>query len=162
MFSFFRKGASPTASLAIQQAVVKQGLPIGMSVNRLRVLSRQGNYAGRSVRYFLAFDADQAAQGGVAVRTFGDLDARPDLVIGSGHVERDGVVALTPREPTSITAPSPSRASADRMGHADDAHLVFWDAEGSRSSAAHLSEAASTWQNARSTQATEPGPLKDG
>jgi hypothetical protein len=160
MFSFFRNIASPKSSLAIQQALVQQGLPLGMSVNRLRVLTRQGNYAGRSVRYFRAFDVDQAAQGGVAPRTFNELDAHPDLVVGSGHVERDGAVALTRREPSTI-APSPTRASADRAGHADDAHLVFWDAEGSRSSAVHLSEAAASWHNARSTGATEPALLKD-
>jgi hypothetical protein len=162
MFSFFRKGASPASSLAIQQALVKQGVPFGMSVNRLRVLTRQGNYAGRSVRYFRAFDADQAAQGGLAPRTFDDLDAHPDLVIGSGHLEREGGVVLTRREP-STRAPSPTRASADRIGHADDAHLVFWDAEGSRTSAVHLSEAAATWHNARSSQATGvsgPGAIR--
>ena len=124
MFSFFRKGPSPASSLAIEQALVKQGLPFGMSVNRLRVLTRQGNYSGRSVRYFRAYDADQAAQGGLNPRTFDELDAHPDLIIGSGHVERDGGVALIRREPSTL-APSPTRASADRLGHADDAHLVF-------------------------------------
>jgi hypothetical protein len=128
MFGFLRKGASPATSLAIQEALVKQGLPFGMSVNRLRVLTQQGNYSGRSVRYFLAFDADQAAQGGLAVQTFNDLDAHPDLVIGSGHVELGGAISLTRRQLPS-SAPSPTRAQADRAGHADDAHLVFWDAE---------------------------------
>jgi hypothetical protein len=99
MFSFFRKGVSPKSLLAIQQALVKQGLPFDMSVNRVGVLTRQGNYAGRSVRYFRAFDADQAAHGGVAIRKFHELDARPDLVIGSGHVEHDGGVVLTRRDP---------------------------------------------------------------
>ena len=160
MFGFLRKGPSPASSLAIQQALVQQGLPFGMSVNRLRVLTRQGNYAGRSVRYFCAFDTHQAAQGGVVVRTLNDLDAYPDLVVGSGHVERDGAISLTRREPPTTT-PSPTRAQADRAGHADDAHLVFWDAVGSRSSAVHLSEAAASWHNARSTQTTEPPLLKD-
>jgi hypothetical protein len=139
MFGFLRKGASPASSLAIQQALVKQGLPFGMSVDRLRVLTRQGHYAGRSVRYFLAYDAQQAAQSGLALRTFEELDAHPDLVVGSGHLERDGAMALTRREP-SITAPSPIRASADRTGHADDAHIVFWDADGSQSPAVRVAE----------------------
>ena len=99
MFGFLRRGPSPRTSLAIQQALVQQGLPFGMSVNRLRVLTRQGNYAGRSVRYFLAFDADQAAQGGLTPRTFKDLDTQPDLVVGSGHIERDGAISLTRRQP---------------------------------------------------------------
>jgi hypothetical protein len=109
MFGFLRKGPSPKSLLAIQQALVQQGLPFGMSVNRLRVLTRQGNYAGRPVRYFYAFDADQAAQGGVAVRTFKDLDTHSDLVLGSGHVERDGAISLTRRQPPR-PARSPTRA----------------------------------------------------
>src|SRR5437667_10492689 len=106
MFSLFRKGASPASSLAIQQALVKQGLPFGMSADRLRVLTRHGNYSGRSVTYFRAFDADQAAQSGLAPRIFDDLHAHLDLVIGTGHVERDGGVALIRRDP-STKAPSP-------------------------------------------------------
>jgi hypothetical protein len=124
MFSLLRQATSAKSSLAIQQALVRQGLPFGMSVNGLRVLTRKGNYAGRSVRYFSAFDLDQAAQGGVAVRTFNDLNAHPDLIVGSGHVERDGAVSLTRRE-SRTTAPSPTRAPTDRADHADDAHLVF-------------------------------------
>jgi hypothetical protein len=101
MFSFFRKGASPQSLHAIQQALVKQGLPFGTSVNGLRVLTRQGSYDGRSVRYFRAFDAGQAAQGGIAPLIFDDLDAHPDLVIGSGHVERGGAVSLMRRQPST-------------------------------------------------------------
>ncbi len=129
MFGFLRRGPSPASSLAIQQALVQQGLPFGMSVNRLRVLTRQGNYVGRSVRYFRAFDADQAAQSGVAVQTFDDLDAHPELVIGSGHVEREGAVSVT-RGLRPTTAPSPTRTQADRAGHTDDAHLVLGNPEG--------------------------------
>jgi hypothetical protein len=159
MLSFFRKTTSPESSLAIQQALLREGLPFGPSVNRLNVLTQQGSYAGRPVRFFRAFDTEQAAQGGVAVRTFNDLDAHPDLVVGSGHVERDGTVSMTRREPPT-TAPSPIRARADRTGHADDAHLVFWDAEGSSSSAVHLSEAGASSHHASSTPATEPALLR--
>ena len=113
MFSFFRNTASSKSSLAIQHALVQQGLPFGMSVDTLRVLTRKGNYAGRSVRYFLAFDADQAAQGGLTPRKFDELDAHPDLVIGSGHVERDGAISLTRRQPPR-SAPSPRPTPADR------------------------------------------------
>jgi hypothetical protein len=153
MFSFFRNVASTESSPAIQQALVHQGLPLGVSVNRLRVLTRKGNYAGRSVHYFRAFDVDQAAKSGVAPRTFNELDAHPQLIVGSGHIERDGAVALIRRDP-STTAASPSRTSADRAGHADDAHLVFWGAESSHGLAASGHDAASTGT-------TEPALLKD-
>jgi hypothetical protein len=40
------------------------------------------------------------------------------------------------------------RVPADRSLHQDDHHLVFWNADTSQASAAHLSKAAGTWQQA--------------
>jgi hypothetical protein len=48
------------------------------------------------------------------------------------------------------------REPADRTAHQDDQHLVFWNAESSQASAAHLSEAAGTWQLAVSKQPAAP------
>jgi hypothetical protein len=155
MFSFLRNAGSQELSAALQQALVQQGLPLGTTVKTLRVLTTQGSYAGRSVRYFRAFDPNQAGQRNVTVRTFKDLDTHPELIVGSGHVEQGGAVSLTERV-TAIASPTPGREQADRAAHGDDEHLVFWDAETSRSSATHLSEAAASWQQARSTEASEP------
>ncbi|GAC1315009.1 MAG: hypothetical protein NVSMB2_05510 [Chloroflexota bacterium] len=136
MFGFLRRGPSPAASDAIRQALFQHGLPTGTTVNSLRVLTRQGNYSGRSVRFFSAFDEEQARHSGVVVRSFDDLEAHPRLVIGSGHVEHNGVVTLTHYE-SSATAPAPARAQADRGGHTDDAHLVFPGSHTPDGSAAH-------------------------
>jgi hypothetical protein len=152
MFSFLRNTSPHQPSVALQQALTQQGLPLGLPANTLRVLTAQGKYAGRAVRYFRVFDPHGAAQGNLTVRTFEDLDAHPELVLGSGHVEHDGALALTERA-TVMAAPTPNRERADRAAHPDDERLVFWNAEASRSSAAHLSEAASTWLHARSSQA---------
>jgi hypothetical protein len=145
MFSFNRKTSSPQPPQTLQQALTQQGLP------GLRVLLTRGSYAGRSVRFFRAFNPIGAAH----IQTFKDLDAHPELVLGSGHIENDGVFALAERVSSSV-APTPARELADRALHADDERLVFWNAEASRVSAVHLSEASATWHQARSTQAVEP------
>ena len=157
MFRFLRDTSPHQPSLALQQALSHQGLPPDLPVESLRVLTMNGRYAGRSVRYFRVFDPHRSDQRDVSVRAFKDLDGHPELVVGSGHQEHDGALALTERV-AAAPAPTPTRERADRAVHADDEHLVFWDAEGSSSSAAHLSEAAATWLHARSTQPAELVP----
>jgi hypothetical protein len=152
MFSFLRDTSPHQPSLALQQALAHQGLPF---VNTLRVLSTPGSYAGRAVKYFRVFDTHGAAHDSLSIRAFRDLDSHPELVVGSGHVEHDGALALTERAPATPGS-TPTREPADRTAHPDDERLVFWNAEGSRSSAAQLSEAAATWQHARSSQMEEP------
>jgi hypothetical protein len=153
MFSFMRSTSPREPSVALQQALTQQGLPHGLSVKTLRVLATQGKYAGRPVRYFRVFDP--AARGQISVQAFSDLDSHPELVVGSGHMEQNGALSLA--GPTTVTASlTPARERADRALHADDEHLVFWNAAASHSSAAHLSEAAATWHVARSRRAAEP------
>jgi hypothetical protein len=87
------------------------------------VVESHGRYAGRNVRYVRVFDPVRAAELAVAVQRFSDLDSYPSLVLWSGHVERDGLVAIT-RTPGPALG-SPTRSLADRAGHADDERLVF-------------------------------------
>jgi hypothetical protein len=155
MFSFLRNPSSHQPSRALQHALTQQGLPAGLSATTLRVLTTNGRYAGRSVRYFRVFDPLRLAHGDKSVRGFRDLDARPELVLSSGHMEHDGALAMTERLPAMAQPVSP-RERADRAAHADDEHLVFWNSQASRSSAQHLSEAAASWHQARSTQPVEP------
>jgi hypothetical protein len=126
MFDFLRTYGSREPSLALQQALLEQGTPSDVSVTSLRVLTRSGSYAGRAVRYFRVFDPRQAAQNNLSVRKFTDLDGRPGLIVGSGHIDQHGVVHLAAREPATATpAPAPTRVPAARAKHADDQHLVF-------------------------------------
>jgi len=155
MFNFFRDTSPRRPSLALQQALTKQGLPVGMLVNTLRVLTTRGQYAGRGVSFFRVFDPQGAARGAVAVHTFNDLTLHPELVMGSGVMEHDGAVNLSDRVGLASTT-TPTRALADRAAHADDEHLVFWNQKASHTSAAHLSEAARTWHNARLSQPAAP------
>ena len=51
-----------------------------------------------------------------------------------------------PAVAVSVSVATPLvREPADRSLHQDDQHLVFWNADASQASAAHLSEAATTW-----------------
>jgi hypothetical protein len=60
----------------------------------------------------------------VVVQRYSDLDEYPSLVLWSGHVERDGIVAIT-RGAAAIDTGAPTRVQADRTSHADDERFVF-------------------------------------
>jgi len=53
---------------------------------------------------------------------------------------------------TPLVATPLVREPADRSLHQDDQHLVFWNADASQASAAHLSEAATTWHQGVSSK----------
>jgi hypothetical protein len=76
------------------------------------------------VSYFRAFDPIRVAERGLQVQAFTDLDAHPDLVLGSGHVESDGAVVLSKRHDSRVTG-TPVRSEADRSAHTDDEQVVF-------------------------------------
>jgi hypothetical protein len=124
MFGFNRKSGEQSSSTAILRALEGDGLPPGMdAASALGVVQSRGSYAGRSVTYFRAYDRARAAERGVDVHAFGDLDAHADLVLRIGHVEKDGAVVITWRAP-SPDAATPMRERADRALH-DDERWVF-------------------------------------
>ena len=145
MFNFLHRSAPCYPS--VRQTLVNAGLLSPTEHDALTVLEKRGSYSGRRVNYFRAFNPTHA--GGIRVRTFADLDAHQDLVLGSGHVEREGMVVLNSRP--EQTHAVPIREPADRAAHADDQRLVFWDAEVARSSGVTLSEPAAVWLQAQST-----------
>jgi hypothetical protein len=104
MFSFLRKSQPHHPTTAIAQALVRDGLPPGMDPSTLAVVEQAGAYSGRGVKYFRVFDPIRAAERSTVVRAFADLDAHPELVFGSGHVEKDGGVVLTRRDRTGQPA----------------------------------------------------------
>jgi hypothetical protein len=105
-------------------ALANDGLPPGMDPATLQVVQHRGSYSGRQVNNFRAFDPLRAAERSIQVRTFDDLDNHPELVLGAGHVERDGAVVLIKRSVPRAT-PTPSRSQASRADHADDERVVF-------------------------------------
>lgn len=131
VFSNRSKPRYPT----IRQALVTAGLSTAGNRAQVAVLEKHGQYAGRRVNFFRAFEP-----------------GHQDVLLGSGHVERDGLVIVNYR--SKAEGATPARQPANRAEHADDERLVFWNAEAARSSVAPLSEAAATWQRAR----TSPNP----
>ena|SRR5215216_630894 len=126
MFSFLRRSSVRSRELPamIRTALVNDGLSPTIDLNGLRMLEQRGSYSGRSVNFFRVFDATTAAKRGVRPTSFADLDAHPDLLVGTGHIEHGGAVALSTRT-KSEAAPAPSRELADRRDHGDDERLVF-------------------------------------
>ena len=124
MFSLFRKSQPRQLTAAMTRALVSDGLPPGMQPSTLSVVLQHGSYSGRRVSYFRIFDPIRLAERGLQVQAFSDLDAHPDLVLGSGHVESDGAVVLSTRRDSQVTS-TPVRSEADRSAHIDDERIVF-------------------------------------
>jgi len=125
MFDFLRTPAPHGPSAAIARVVEQAGLPadVGHS-SMLRVVESRGRYSGRKVLFIRVFDPVRATECAVAVQRYRDLDEFPSLVLWSGHVEGDGIVALT-RSAAITGSGTSTRGHADRAVHADDERFVF-------------------------------------
>jgi hypothetical protein len=124
MLGFLRTPDPRSPCAAISHVVEQAGLPADVSrASMLRVVESRGRYSGRKVLFVRVFDPARAAACAVVVQRFGDLDPYPSLVLWSGHVERDGTVAITRSAPAAV-AGTPTRAHADRTAHPDDERFV--------------------------------------
>jgi hypothetical protein len=95
MFSFLRRSAPKSPNPAICRALEKEGLPSWVgSPSMLRIVQSRGRYVNRKVTYIRVFDPVQAAERSLDVRSYGDLDSAPDLVVKSGHIEEDGTIVM--------------------------------------------------------------------
>jgi hypothetical protein len=130
MFKFMHR--SQRRYPTIREALVQSGVSNAANPTLVSVLETHGLFSGRRVNFFRAFEP-----------------SHKDLLLGSGHVEKEGLVIVDSRLGTE--GATPARALADRDAHKDDERLVFWDAEGARTSEASLSAPAATWLQARST-----------
>ena len=126
MFNLFRKSQPQHPTAAIVQAMTTDGLPPGMDAATLTVLQQRGSYSGRKVSYFRVFDPLRVSDRPFKVNEFGDLDAHPELVVGSGHVEQNGAVVLTRMDRTHSSGAF-ARSEAVRADHDDDERFVFPD-----------------------------------
>ena len=125
MFNLFKKSSPRQPRATIITALTADGLK---SSSPLSVVERNGSYSGRSVTYFRVFDASRVADRGLQVRDFPDLDTHADLILGEGHVEREGAVVLSRRTGAAEpTANAYSRSEANREAHGDDEQFVFPD-----------------------------------
>ena len=125
MFGFPRASAPKRPSAGICQVIERAGLPSGVSqASALRVVEERGRYSGRKVSFVRVFNPAHAAENAVNVQRYADLDTHPDLVLWSGHIEGDGLAAITRCVP-AISAEPPTRAPADRAPHDDDERFAF-------------------------------------
>ena len=79
MFKFLSR-SSDRRSASIRQALVKAGLSAAADPAKVSVVQRKGNYSGRPVRYFRAFEP-----------------GHEELPLRSGFVEREGGVVVNRR-----------------------------------------------------------------
>jgi hypothetical protein len=122
----------------IRQALVQAGLSGAVDPTSVAVQEQSGQYSGRRVTYFRAFEP-----------------GHQDLLLASGHVEDNGQVVVNTRRTSEGQVPD--REPAVRADHADDERLVFWDPASAQLSQATVSAQAVTWQQARSTEASDHG-----
>jgi hypothetical protein len=125
MFDFLHRSATHYPS--IREALVTAGVPSAADPAVLSVLKHQGSYVGRQVNFFRAFDPTSLTARTKHIQTYADLDANAELVLGSGHVEREGLVVVNGRK--TAEGPTPLRWKADRAIHADDERFVNRNAE---------------------------------
>jgi hypothetical protein len=135
MFNFFSRSHARDAT--IRQALAQSGVSAATDPTRVAVLENQGQYSGRRVTFFRAFEP-----------------GHQDALLASGHVEHEGVVVIN--SPRELHDNPGARVPANRADHADDERLVFWDADSARVSEAALSAPAATWLHARSTSEHQP------
>ena len=140
MFAFLRRSGGQGTSGAIVRALQADSLAQLTDVSALTVVESAGSYSGRRVTFFHVLDPSRAAgqaAGGRKRLTYRDAASHPDLVLRSGHLERDGTVVLYQvREAVEAGANGgtampqdtvPSRERANRAAHSDDEHVIFPD-----------------------------------
>jgi hypothetical protein len=125
MFEFLHRSAPRHPS--VREALVASGVPTAANPAAVAVLNHAGSYVGRHVNFFRAFDPSTPAARTSHIQTYADLDGHAELVLGSGHVEREGQVVVYGRQ--AAEGPTPSRWKADRATHADDERFVNRNAE---------------------------------
>jgi hypothetical protein len=107
----------------VTQALLGSGVPAELDPAMLSVVQQRGSYAGRRVTYFRVFDPARNAEQAVVIRQYTDLDACPELVVASGHIEQDGALVLARPESASTPART-ERLGTHRSVHADDEGIV--------------------------------------
>jgi hypothetical protein len=119
----FRRSPSADSGHRGTHTRLGSGPPAQRDPAMLSVLQQHGWYAGRGVTYFRVFDPARSAERAVVIRQYTDLDACPELVVASGHIEQDGAMVLARPESASTPART-ERLGTDRSVHVDDEGIV--------------------------------------
>jgi hypothetical protein len=115
MFSFLRRSAPTSPNAAICRALEKEGLSTWVgSPSMLRIVQSRGRYVNRKVTFIRVFDPVQAAERALDIRSYGDLDSAPDLIVKSGHIEEDGTIVMN-HDASTPAATTQVRTRAGRI-----------------------------------------------
>ena len=128
MLNFFRRsrsGQPPTKLIARAMATSEQAS--GLDPARLGVVEESGSYSGRQVTYFRVYDPVQVGERSLELRAYADLDGHPELILGSGHIEKNGTVVLSHRERPAGPTGALTRSEAVQADHTDDERVMFPD-----------------------------------
>jgi hypothetical protein len=125
MFKFFGKSQFQHPTKLIAQAMVDSGQAPGRDPATLGVVEQSGQYSGRQVTYFRVYDPVQVGERSIKIQAYADLDDHPELVLGSGHLEKNGALVLSRRERPAGTTVAFTRSEAVQADHADDERVMF-------------------------------------
>lgn len=116
MFSQLRELLTRSNSLPIPssiQTVLQSQYNLDREAMRsLRCKERDGNFAGRPVRYIRVYDPSQYASRGKRIRSYHDLDRNKEGILFEGYVDKQGHAYISDRRPGIESAGSGEAASS--------------------------------------------------
>jgi len=62
---------------------------------RLRVVQSRGFLGNRAACFIRIYDQEASVRNGIFIRTYEDLDTRPDLILYNGYILEDNFVYIT-------------------------------------------------------------------
>ena len=99
MFGFRRRPGPRPLTDAVRRAIEEDGLPAPVvNLSLLWMVESKGRFSDRNVTYFHVFDSTSPVQRALDIRRYQDFDVFSGLILRSGHVERDGTIALNRSE----------------------------------------------------------------
>ena len=61
----------------------------------LRVVKSKGSLGNQTVYYIRVYDQDESARNGINIKTYNDLDRRPNLILYDGYILENNCVYIT-------------------------------------------------------------------
>ena len=90
-------GPKPKAVPESVRSALREKLGIeARQLDQLRAIERNGNYAGRKVRYIRVYDPS-ALNGAAGKVNYALLDKQAKAVVFEGHFEKNGALVITDR-----------------------------------------------------------------
>ena len=111
LWRFWQTPSTQPLTDQVRRALMDERGLTALAATLLKMVTRRGQYAGRTVSYFRVFDPRAMYALGFAVPTFADLETNRRQQLYAGHVENDGRIVLDPRQGEAL----PAKASGNFM-----------------------------------------------